>query len=210
MNIINTTAPIALDDLKKYFENKETRFIIDYQNSELQGDKLLTYLGNLDLPCDVVNFDQEFVSAYLTTQMLVNIPSLETVVISMLGKLKMGKEVDNREELLSWERKIDSLTLYNMYSINSDEMKSWVKQFPEDDTKDLTGINFISLLKNEDFYLLFQKINTDNLTYFSSYFDEYMFKGNNLFYYWANENNPMFLLTWAIASDNVNKSQEAS
>lgn len=210
MNIINTTAPIALDDLKKYFEDKETHFIIDYQNSELQGDKLLTYLGNLDLPCDVINFDQEFVSAYLRTQMLVNIPSLETVVIAMLGKLKMGEEVEDKEELLSWERKIDSLSLFNIYAVNSDEMKDWVKQFPEDDTKDLKGVNFISLLKNEDFYLLFKKINQDNLTYFSSYFNDYMFKGNNLFSYWANENNPMFLLTWAIASGNIKEAQEAN
>jgi len=37
-----------------------------------------------------------------------------------------------------------------------------------------------------------------------------MFKGNNLFSYWANENNPMFLLTWGIASGNIQKAQEAS
>lgn len=210
MNVINTTAPIALDQLKKYFEDNQTYFIIDYGSSELQGDKLLTYLGNLDLPCDVINFDQEFVGDYLRTQMLVNIPSLEAVVIAMLGKLKIGEEVDNKEELLSWERKVDSLTLFNMYSVNSEEMQDWVRQFPEDDTKDLKGINFISLLKNEDFYLLFKKINQDNLTYFSSYFNDYMFKGNNLFSYWANENNPMFLLTWAIASGNIQEAQEAT
>jgi len=210
MNVIDTTAPIAIDDLKKYFEDKETYFIIDYQNSELRGDRLLTYLGNLDLPCDVINFDQEFVGDYLKTQVLVNIPSLETVVIAMLGKLKMGEDVDNKEELLSWERKIDSLTLFNIYSVNSEEMQNWVKQFPEDDTKDLTGINFISLVKNKDFYLLFKKVNPNNLTYFSSYFNDYMFKGNNLFSYWANENNPMFLLTWAIASGNIQEVQEAN
>jgi len=129
MNVINTTAPIALDQLKKYFEDNQTYFIIDYGSSELQGDKLLTYLGNLDLPCDVINFDQEFVGDYLKTQMLVNIPSLETVVIAMLGKLKMGEEVDNKEELLSWERKIDSLSLFNMYTVNSDEMQNWVRLY---------------------------------------------------------------------------------
>ena len=34
-----------------------------------------------------------------------------------------------------------------------------------------------------------------------------MFKGQNLYSYWANENNPMFLLTWGIANGIVTKEQ---
>jgi hypothetical protein len=30
-----------------------------------------------------------------------------------------------------------------------------------------------------------------------------MFKGQNLYSFWANENNPMFLLTWGIAVGEV-------
>lgn len=210
MNIITTTAPIAVENLKKYFEDKETQFVIDYTKSTLQGEKLLTYLSNLELPCDVVGFDQEFVGDYLRSPMIVSIPSMEKSVINLLQQLKLGAEdLQFEEELRMWEKRIDSLSLFNMYTVNVPELQEWVKQFPEDDTKSLEGINFISLIKNEDFHSLFQKINHDNLTYFSSYFNDYMFKGNNLFSYWANENNPMFLLTWGITSGKVQELLEA-
>ena len=51
--IIETTAPIPFEELKKYFQNDKTRYIVDVENSELQGTKLLTYLGNLDIPIDI-------------------------------------------------------------------------------------------------------------------------------------------------------------
>jgi hypothetical protein len=34
-----------------------------------------------------------------------------------------------------------------------------------------------------------------------------MFKGKNLFSFWANENNPLFLLTWGIAN-NIHNERE--
>ena len=42
MNFIKTTAPISIDNLKKYFVDKDTFFLIDYKNSALNGSKLLT------------------------------------------------------------------------------------------------------------------------------------------------------------------------
>ena len=47
MNVIETTAPIKIEELKKYFADKETFYVIDYANSDLKGSKLLTYLSNL-------------------------------------------------------------------------------------------------------------------------------------------------------------------
>jgi len=52
-NIVETTAPIAIEDLKKYFADKETFYLINYKDSELKGEKLLTYLSNLDVPADI-------------------------------------------------------------------------------------------------------------------------------------------------------------
>ena len=77
--IRNTIAPIPIEDLKAYFENKEITFIIDYNNSTLKGEKLLTYLSNLDVPCDI-NFKgtkqedvNEFLVSYMSTRMLVKL-----------------------------------------------------------------------------------------------------------------------------------------
>ena len=32
MNIIHTKAPISIEDLKAYFQNKDTKYLIDYAN----------------------------------------------------------------------------------------------------------------------------------------------------------------------------------
>jgi hypothetical protein len=218
MNAITVTAPISIDELKKYFSNKETSYIIDYHNSKLREAKLLTYLGNLDLPVDIdlttiaqADLDELMVS-YFNLPIIISVPSLEKLAIYILAEAKGILETDiygefinsNRELIDSWISKVDSLTLYNMYILNSEEMKNFVRSHQEDNTKDVSGINFVSLLKHEVFYTLYQKIEKKNLRYYSTYFDEYMFKGKNLYSFWANEFNPMFLLTYGISNGLVN------
>lgn len=207
--IIETTAPIAIEDLKKYFEDKSTSFMIDYSRSELQGEKLLVYLSNLDIPCDIKNYDEGLIESYLKATVITNIPSLEQHVIALLFSLKLDEDVPFKENLKLWEKKIDSLSLYNMHTINVPEVKEWVAQFPKDDTNDLEGINFVSLLKHEETYGLFEFVKQENLTFYSKYFNDYMFKGQNLYSYWAHENNPMFLLTWGVATGEVAELRQA-
>ena len=106
---------------------------------------------------------------------------------------------DNLEIIKQWESKLDSLTLYNMYIVNSPEMQEFAKGFPEDDTEDLTGINFLSILKHQDFFIYYGKIKESNLKFYTKYFNEYMFKGKKLYSYWATENNPLFLISFGIS-----------
>lgn len=211
MKVIDVTAPFSIEDLKLYFEDDQTFYMVDYENSQLQGIKLLTYLSNLELPCDIgFNSQEDFdymTKEYLLANFIINVPTLEERVINLLLQMKGIVELteksfidDNVEILTTWTKKLDSLSLYNLYTVESDELKDYVKAFPEDNTKDLTGINFVSLLKHERFYLFYANVIEHHKTYYKSYFDEYMFKGNNLFSYWANVNNPMFLLTSAIAT----------
>lgn len=213
MSIIKTPAPIDIADLKKYFVDKETFFEIDYAASTIKEEKLLVYISNLDLPCDIVFGDEdalELVRCYLESNFLVNLPSLEELTISLLLQHKGIQEVQNpdmlaelKPQLDSWVQKLDSLPLFNMYCLNDLEMQEWVtSQHPQNDTADLTGVNFVSLLKYTDFYQFYEKIEGEP-TFYSEYFNEYMFKGNNLFSYWANVNNPMFLLTSSIANQDI-------
>ena len=215
MEQIITKAPISLEDLKLYFQDKSTRYLIDYANSDLKGEKLLTYLGNLDLPCDIV-YDSdaslfEMVEAYLKFNHIVNINSLEYRVVDMLFQRKGIKPLYTPEaiekygDLLDlWIGRLESLTLFNMYAINEESFKEFVREHPIDDTDSTVGINFVSLLKHRYFYTFYEKIETSNVKYYTKYFNDYMFKGQNLYSYWANENNPMFLLTWGIATGLVN------
>jgi len=224
MNIIETIAPIAIEDLKKYFIDKSNLYIIDYKNSQLKNNKLLTYLSNLELPCDIkldeleTNEIYDLIKAYMETTMIVNLKSLELFVIHLLLEAKgLFKEechkdfIESNKELINtWISKLDSLTLYNMFSVDNEEFKQFAKQFPEDDTNSLEGINFISLLKNKEFYNIYSKIDHNNLKYYSKYFQEYMFKGKNMYSYWANENNPLFLLTYGISSGIVDTDEYIS
>lgn len=203
-----------MDDLKKYFLNKDTMYVIDYKNSSLKGKKLLTYLSNLEIPSDI-DFSncsedefKEVFTDYLSTEMICNIGSLERVTIDVIKHIKKLIKVDGFDSLISgneelldkWISKLDSLTIFNMYMIDSDEFKDYARSFPVDETNSLDGINFVSLLKHPEFYDTYQVIDEKNIKFYSRYFDDYMFKGNNLFTYWANENNIMFLLTYSISS----------
>ncbi len=215
MNIIETSAPIKIEDLKKYFEDKSTFFVIKYSSSDIKTEKLLTYISNLDIPCDIKfsSRDQlkEMVGCYLKSNFIVSLPSLENAVISLLlqhkgitGKGDPDFLTEFKDQLDQWTNKLESLALYNLYMVNEGSFKKWViEEHEEDSTSSLEGINFISLLKNIDFYDFYQKMVTVP-KYYSCYFNEYMFKGQNLYSFWANENNPMFLLTWSIAEGKFN------
>ena len=212
-NIIKTIAPISIEDLKKYFLDKSITYNIDYTNSKLKGSKLLTYISNLDIPCNITfndkNEQEELLKEYLNSPVLCSIPSLEILTINLLLEYKeidienlisyKNFIIDNLEIIKQWESKLDSLTLYNMYIVNSPEMQEFAKGFPEDGTEELTGINFLSLLKYEPFYIYYSKIKQSNLKFYTKYFNEYMFKGKNLYEYWATENNPLFLITFGIS-----------
>ena len=71
---------------------------------------------------------------------------------------------------------------------------------PHNDTDTTTGINFVNLFKYPKLYIYYSTTNQDNLQFYDNYFTQNMFKGTSLFNYWANENNPIFLLTFGIAA----------
>lgn len=208
MNFVETALPIPIEDLKKFFEDKNTYFVVDMKDNTLSNDKVLTYLSNLNVPCDIINPDLELLKEYLNSKSLVNIPTLERLAIDVLFTYKKLQSVEkynqfideNIDILKKWEGILDSLVLYNVYTLNLEETTEHVESHPVDETDDLTGVNFLSLLKNEDFYYYYNAANPDNLKFYKKYFNDYMFKGSNLFEYWANENNPMFMLTQGIAS----------
>lgn len=213
--VIETTAPISIDLLKLYFEDKETKFIINYKDSNLKGEKLITYLSNLDIPCDL-NITEpddlvEMVGVYLNSTSLVNISLLEEVIINLLmQKRGIIPVVDSdvleqySKELDVWEQRVDSLTLYNIHSIQDETLKEFSENAPvAEDDGDMKGVNFVSLLKRDSLYSLLEKTEPDNLRYYPKFFNEYIFKGKNLFSYWANRNNPMFILTHSMASGSL-------
>lgn len=206
--VITTTAPIAIEYLKEYFADKETTYVIDYAESELKGEKLLVYLGNLDLPADI-KFEtsedlEEMVLAYASSTFIVNIRSLEFAMLNLLLKNEIGFPLTDELQVLldHWSIRIKSLLLYNLHTINLEEFNTFVDAAPKDDTDSLVGVNFVSLLKYEELgqIIVDDDNNLDECVNYTKYFNDYMFKGKNLFSYWANPNNILFLQTWSIGS----------
>lgn len=223
MKTIKTTAPIAIEDLKQYFADNTINYVIDYSKSALKGAKILTYLSNLDLPCDIEFEDSEqgraerieLLKEYFNSPLLVNIASLEQMAISVLQQYKglgdygLGDFIEENSEIITkWVSVLDSLSLYNMYIVDSEEMKGYAKSFPNDADDSTRGINFVSVLKHEDFYGFYDIVNKDSLKFYPTYFDSYMYKGKSLYNFWAVENNPLFVLTWGIATGIINGEQE--
>lgn len=221
MNTIETTVPISIDNLKIYFSDKNTNFLIDYDNSTLKEEKFLIYLSNLDLPCDV-KFDHtkkehlELLKIYLNSKHLVNLPSIENEVLCLLTEFKnLGEHgyksfiEENKDSLKQLCSVLDSLTLYNFYCLNSEKFKEHVKTY-DVKSSDGIGINFVNLLKYPEYYTLYEKVDQDSLFYYEDFFNEYMFKGKNLYHYWSNENNPIFLMTWGLSNPSIDLTKYTS
>lgn len=218
---ITTTAPISIDNLKKYFIDKSLSFDIDYKNSSLKGSKLLVYLSNLDVPVDIkIEYDGDFynlIKDYMESSFIVNVKSLEMAVIEilfcsrkLLNETKHNNFIEQNKTLIQeWSSKLDSLTLYNLYMVNEDTFKEFVDGYPLADSL-TTGVNFVNLLKHEVFYSFYQAVDKDGLKNYKGYFNEYMFKGKNLFSFWANENNPLFLLTFGISEGLVKHNKDTN
>jgi len=212
-NMIETIAPIPIEELKKYFTDKSISYVVDYDESKLKGAKLLTYISNLDMPIDVKMTSEnryELLEEYIKFPMILNCHSLEVLLIDVLLEAKglhSGLHSDfiseHKEILDKWINKIESLTLYNMHTIKDEKFNQYVESYPKDDTDELDGINFVSLLKHKMTFRLFSKIDKTKLKNYTTYFTENMFKGTNLFSYWANKNNPMFLLTFSISNESL-------
>ena len=220
MKFIETTAPIKIEELKKYFVDKETFYIIDYENSDLKGAKLLTYLSNLDIPSDI-KLDvasesfKELLVEYLKTPFLLNINFLEVETVRLLLEFKgvgnYGYQEfikENFELVDNWASVLDSLILFNTYTIDDENFKKSVaNDYPKFPSDFLIGINFVSLLKYPDFYDFYTIVNKDKLKYHDQYFNNYMFKGRNLYNFWANPANPVFLITWAALNDEFDQAE---
>jgi hypothetical protein len=217
-NVIETTAPIKFELLKQYFENEDTIYLIDLVESELKGDQLLTYISNLEMPIDIQHKDtpeykaemDSLFAAYLESDVLVGIRTMEEVAIGCLYTLKgmLDGIYENHVEthfdsLQLWEKRIDQLLVYNMHCANIPKFNEWIETLPVDEDQSLNGINFVSIMKYTPTYTLLGNAKPEHCVYNPTMFNDYLFKGNNLFHYWAHENNPVFLLQQNIMDGNL-------
>jgi hypothetical protein len=221
MEKIKTVCPVPMEQLKQYFSNKENYiFEIDYNNSALQGDKLLTYLSNIDIPCDIdpetINNEQleSLLTEYITnTNTLINVPLLVTHALVSLLTVKSDNNVvwdcpqgfskeqtesfvtKNYDALRSMLDVIESTMLYNISTITCEELKEDTETFNKVEDKNYCGINFVWILKRPEFIHLIENVDKNKQKYYVHQYDKYIYKGKCLYDFWMNSNNHLALFT---------------
>lgn len=204
MELIYTTAPISTVDLKRKF-SEDVGFVIDCDQSKFKGKVLITYLSNLNIKCKLVIESDEhrlqLIESYLRSPIVVDIPDLNNLAMQVLVEyLGLGLPItfdaapviEQCGDILEiWVKRLSQLVLFGAYVV--EENKELVKQYPEDTTTDLSGINYIHLIKHTYFPLLIENVPEKELTWNKVLFDDYVFAGNNLYHYFSHPLNPLLL-----------------
>lgn len=213
MNIIETTAPISMDNLKLYFKDKEnTKFLIT--GTDLSSDKLINYLSNVAIPFDLDNVTDDILKHYFESEYSISCEALELAAYNVVLEYKGLRNTnvytdfidDNLTIIKQWVSILDSLTIYNMYIIQDEDIQKFATDHPTDST--VTGINFINLLTTDFYNTYFETVDQSNLKFYDKFFKGGLSHKINLYTKWASDANPLFLLTWAIASGTYNEMEQ--
>ena len=225
---ISCTAPIQLDDLKKYFTDKSLNFHINYTDSTLQDKKLLVYLSNLGVPCDIIFSDDfsfeeraDLLGQYMTLPLVIEVPILNLAASLVVFKAKgyniedayphpyfSEQEVntfltDYDNIVQKWIKFLDSCTIYAqkcLPELNSREFLTDGVEIISD--REYVGYSIVKLFSLSFFFNNYYKKPLGPLAYFELQFEDYMFQGKNLYSYFANKNNILLFLLRILGQDN--------
>lgn len=217
-NVKKTIAPLSVDLIKEYFSNKELFFIIDYSESKIKERVLLTYLANLNLPCDI-HFSEDVTSedilsllkAYMSSKTINDVRCLNSLTAIVLFRAKGAidpsnidipylniEEVDefieaNSDLINRWVTFLDSTIYFLIYS--STELREAMnieESLEKIEDPDYIGLNVVNLFKIPGFYNNY--LSCEVLTepkFFTAQFKEPMFKGSTFIKYFDTEENIM-------------------
>lgn len=213
--------PLAIDQIKEFFENKNLFFLVEYKNSKIKGNMFLTYLSNLDLPFEVVlegaSIEEKFelLRIYMETRNQSASDVLRLTVAELLLRYKgidptgwiqrpilnpaeMKQFIDLHPELMNkWDTFFSSLMIFILkcFSVINDEIKV-EEQFPILNDPQYVGGNVVQLFSIPGFLDMFFSVPCKiEIFYFKPQFEDLMFKGKNLFHYFScDENNFLNLI----------------
>lgn len=166
--------------------------------------------------------------AYFKTSSLVRLYQVEDLAVNILlaaKGLEHGLVFDpapflasHAVEIEQWLSRIESLRLYSLHCIRTkaqlaaeevldsqgypvpvdSKFAEYVQSYPEDDTGEMAGCNWVSLIKHPRFFELLKDVDESRLRNYTTYFNSYVFKGKNLFSYWGVPENPAYLVSLAM------------
>ena len=201
--IRQVTVPLAIESIKEFFQDKEIKFIVDYDNSKIKNQIFLTYVSNLDIPVDLKisdNFDEDvmftLLDHYMTVKTITDIPYLNTLVeqiilraagndsIGHLTAEQADRYIETRPETIAmWLAFLNSIPLYMCYSfkeLNDEDKVEGNSQIIDDDKA--VGLNVVNLLHSSFMIQFFSTdISNNEPFWFRQQFESYMFKGKSLY-----------------------------
>ena len=219
-NLKNVSAPFSMDVMREFFMDKEKVFVVNYEESQLQGNSLLIYLSNLDIPCEIefsenVSKEQRFelLKCYMESRNLYSIPSFTKTWVELLLLYK-GSDyekafatefltVEEQREFIEQNKELieksvrfcDSLPFFLITTTRAYQDKFGEEIEDGVDVVDdpfFVGQNVVDMFFLRDFFeLYFAAPTTFKPTYFKRQFREMMFRGRNLFHHFYNPNNTM-------------------
>ena len=132
------------------------------------------------------------------------IPEDEDELFKYYEKLECAADFieENKDMVERWCEMLDSSIVYNLHCINSPEFNKFIEEtFEEVNDPDYVGINYVNLYALDwiGYYIGFITEESP-AKYFVNQFNEYRFKGKNMFHYFNTEANTLSVLSQVIAS----------
>lgn len=218
--VITCKAPLELEEIKSFFDDPSVVFHIDYSASSIKGNVFLTYLSNLDIPAEVLldnsspQEKEELLNSYLSSKLIVNLPSfalnvsqiiLEAAgvdcayrIINPIWNLEQRKALISKlnSQIERWITFLSSSSIYMLTSCKElEEEYNFKSHYRCVEDIDFVGYNVVNMFSVPAFTeFLFSVPCKGEILYFKHQFEDYMFKGNNIFHYFCTPENTMHII----------------
>jgi len=230
-DVIKTELPLPAELMVQFFNDKSQIFEIDYLKTKenLVPKSMLVYLANLKIDCDFDFIDAELMKEFMMLKETTNITNLQYMYANILYYGKYNEILyddflppfsieqfisDNNTIVRHHINVLNSLPLFVSACYKRQEQNDvTVTQNVVDHLKTDNrvhsefGFAMLGLFQLSDFMMAFMEdtLPLEEQTYFVQYFDEFMFGGKNLFYYFSHPNNTYFglatILTGVLIDD---------
>lgn len=223
---ISAEIPLTMEQVSYSFENPNAIFTIDYAESPFRGQKLLTYLSNLNLPVNIslVNTNvveqKEFILTYLGSTTIVRCTNMSEIAAALLCEIKgiplyyatgeiqvelqTLREIirDNPIDILRWAMFMDSIPLFMMSTHLAfiEEHGQVRDEFPRVVDETAVGKNIVNLFRDPKFLELYSSVMAQQMLYFEIQFEKPIFAGKPLMWWFNNISNPLSVAMELITS----------
>jgi len=204
--IITGEAPLSFDSISKLISDKDTSYLIEYNKSTLKGHALLVYLTNLDLDINIEFLGSksdifEIMNSYFKSDVACEIPVLDDLAAAILlehkgldHKYLLPPLPLTKDDILEFIKQdtdsifktsifLDSMPLFMQTTVPQlNEMLKIEESLDRIDDKKYVTSNISTIISKQgflDYYL--SGSSSVRCFYFKRQFEDYMFKGKNLY-----------------------------